>query len=109
MSGRLIILPKKRWNVWNRENIAKVRYDEQQHQLKLEEEKSKQRNVDAEARLQLLRRRAGGEESEDKAVDFAVVKREEGDEAVSIHTETGHINFFQDMEHALDGNEEYEV
>ena len=35
MSGRLIILPKKRWNVWNRENVAKVRNDEKAHAEKL--------------------------------------------------------------------------
>ncbi len=28
MSGRLIILPKKSWNVWDPKNIERVRRDE---------------------------------------------------------------------------------
>lgn len=109
MSGRLIILPKKRWNVWNRENIAKVRYDEQQHQLKVEKEEDRQRKLDSEARLQVLRKRSkGADASDEPQLDFKV-KVEDDEGEVSIHTASGHINFFQDIEHAMDGNEEHEV
>ena len=58
MSGRLIILPKKRWNVWNRENVAKVRNDEKAHAEKLAAEAARQRELDSEARLDVLRHRA---------------------------------------------------
>ena len=58
MSGRLIILPKKRWNVWNREAIAKVRNDEKQLAEETRAAEAAQREVDAEARVELLRRRA---------------------------------------------------
>mmetsp|Transcript_18212 Transcript_18212/g.53211 ORF Transcript_18212/g.53211 Transcript_18212/m.53211 type:complete len:325 (-) Transcript_18212:162-1136(-) len=106
MSGRLIILPKKRWNVWNRENVAKVRYDEQQHQLKQEEEQERQRKVDGEARLEALR---GRKRRRDGSAPVRVKTEAEVEApAASIVTAEGHINFFQDAERAQGGNAEYE-
>lgn len=48
MSGRLVILRHKKWNVWNRENIEKVKKDERLHQEALKEQNEKERKLNSE-------------------------------------------------------------
>ena len=96
MSGRLIILPKKSWNVWNRENIAKVRNDEKEHCEKMEKERNRQLHVDSEARLDLLKKKNKPETVEGQAVQPKAEKLE-------------HVNFFADVEQAMGSNPEHEV
>ncbi|GAD95273.1 conserved hypothetical protein [Paecilomyces variotii No. 5] len=51
----LHLLGKKSWNVYNAENIARVRRDEAQAQAREEEEERRMQEIDAERRIQILR------------------------------------------------------
>ena len=87
MSSRLIILPKKTWNVYNREAIARVRNDERQNAEAEAVKRERQRSLDSEARLELLRQRAHGEGTMQDTVH--VDKEDNGDT-----DECKHMNFF---------------
>ena len=49
------LLGKKSWNVYNPENVARVRRDEAQAKAREEEEERRMQEVDAEHRIQILR------------------------------------------------------
>ncbi|GIC87157.1 uncharacterized protein Aud_003538 [Aspergillus udagawae] len=51
----LHLLGKKSWNVYNPENIARVRRDEAEAKAREEEEERRMQEVDAERRIQILR------------------------------------------------------
>jgi len=126
MSGRLILLPHKKWNVWNREAIAKVRNDERDHAEAIEAAAANQRDVDAEARLEILRNRAHyaqegtppapalnasiPESSVESAAAEAAAPSDvvSNEGAANLYTASGHINLFNDAELALGANEDAE-
>lgn len=85
------ILPKKRWHVRTKENIARVRKDEAEAAEKERQEKLRIENADREARLNILKHK-----SKQKLLEAGIVEPTEQDE-----TPTEHINFFQDLEHAV--------
>ncbi len=55
MSGRLIILPHKKWHVWNRDNRERVARDEREAADMEQVIKRKQIEVDMERRVQELK------------------------------------------------------
>lgn len=54
--GGLNILPQKRWNVYNRDNIEKVERDKRKAEERRKEQEEKQREVENESRLRVLRK-----------------------------------------------------
>jgi hypothetical protein len=91
--GGLNILPKKSWNVWNHDNIEKVRRDEAQHAAEQEALQRRQRHVDSESRVEELQRR----------------KRRADEGAASAGAGARHVNFFEAEErrHAERGANEH--
>ncbi|XP_042882667.1 leukocyte receptor cluster member 1-like [Penaeus japonicus] len=105
------ILPKKRWHVRTKENIARVRRDEAQAAEEEKQRVYRAKLAEKESRTAILRSKArdsydGGYSSQDVPEPQ---KKSEG--SADIYTTEGNINFFKDLE---DGkrthgtNKEYE-
>ncbi|XP_054287200.1 leukocyte receptor cluster member 1 [Macrosteles quadrilineatus] len=99
------ILPKKRWHVRTKENIARVRRDEAKA---AEEEKAREQRAklaEQEARTNLLRAKA-------RAVYDGRDTKPETSQSSETSSKGGHINFFQEIEDGLIAftgtNKEYE-
>uniref|UniRef100_A0A2A4JPD2 CBF1-interacting co-repressor CIR N-terminal domain-containing protein n=1 Tax=Heliothis virescens TaxID=7102 RepID=A0A2A4JPD2_HELVI len=86
------ILPKKRWHVRTKENIARVRKDEAEAAEKEKQEQLRVERADREARLQVLKQK-----SRQKLQEFGI-----DDEPKSKKEETiEHINLFANLEDAV--------
>lgn len=93
------ILPKKRWHVRTKDNIARVRRDEAQA---AEEEKEKERRIklaEKEARRDLMRARARMKYDGSEAPSKEECAEDRRVEAAS--STQGHINFFEEEEAGL--------
>lgn len=105
------ILPKKRWHVRTKENIARVRRDEAQAAEEEKQRVYRAKLAEKEARTAILRAKAredydGGYSSQDTPEPQ---KKSEG--SADIYTADGNINFFKDLEEGKKTqgtNKEYE-
>ncbi|KAI0077542.1 hypothetical protein K474DRAFT_1083069 [Panus rudis PR-1116 ss-1] len=94
--GKLNIAHHKSYHPYRRDNIERVRRDEEEARKKEAIEKGRMMLADSEARMDLLRQRAGttGKRS----------RRNEEEESVpeagpsTLTAPNGHINFFEDLE-----------
>lgn len=94
------ILPKKRWHVRTKDNIARVRRDEAQA---AEEEKERERKIklaEKEARRDLMRAQARVKYGTEEINKRDIEDEEKISQASSVAT-TGHINFFAEEEAGL--------
>ncbi|KAM4704323.1 leukocyte receptor cluster member 1 [Rhinophrynus dorsalis] len=97
------ILPKKSWHVRNKDNVARVRKDEAEA---AEEERVRRKRAELaeqEARTDFLRKKA--------RLSLPNSDTNDGTALVELPRDSGHINFFQDLEDGKGtnkGNKEYE-
>ncbi|XP_068618615.1 leukocyte receptor cluster member 1 homolog [Battus philenor] len=85
------ILPKKRWHVRTKENIARVRKDEAEAAEKEKLEKLRTEIADREARLMVLKQK-----SKQKLLELDVKSDKEPSKP-----KADHINLFADLEHSI--------
>ncbi|KAF9527874.1 hypothetical protein CPB83DRAFT_855341 [Crepidotus variabilis] len=114
--GKLNIAHHKSYHPYRRDNIERVRKDEEEARLKESKEEGRMMLADAEARIDLLRQKAGvppigGSGSEQSKPKKRRRQDEEKEEMKRIAegsglqhgailpTTNGHINLFEDLEH----------
>lgn len=100
MSGRLVILPHKSWNVWGRENKEKVARDERNAREEEELKQLEERISFQQQSLEILRRNA---EDVDDCIELvqkrAIEKVGKVEEETIAGIGTGqHINLFEEEE-----------
>ncbi|XP_006456350.1 hypothetical protein AGABI2DRAFT_228274 [Agaricus bisporus var. bisporus H97] len=102
--GKLNIAHHKSYHPYRRDNIERVRRDEEEAKLQEAKEEGRVMLADAEARIDLLRQRAGLEGK------HKVSSTEQNDLEVSVSapasvgglpTTNGHINLFHDVEQSM--------
>ncbi|WKX92731.1 hypothetical protein Q1695_010622 [Nippostrongylus brasiliensis] len=99
------ILPKKKWHVRTKENIARVRRDEAKAAEEEQQRLDRAILAENERRLEALRSQAAKRSSDLEPFTLR--------SSASISTSTGHVNFFQDLEESErnnfgQGNKEYQ-
>ncbi|KII86163.1 hypothetical protein PLICRDRAFT_114437 [Plicaturopsis crispa FD-325 SS-3] len=105
--GRLVIAHHKSYHPYRRDNIEKVRKDEEEARLKEEKEEGRMMLADSEARIDRLRERAGALDSgrrwgkEKEKDDMAALDAQPSSSSSAVPTTGGHINLFEDLEHVL--------
>lgn len=97
--GKLNIAHHKSYHPYRRDNIERVRRDEEEAAQKEAEAEGKVVLADAEARLDLLRERAGlGKGKGKKKEDDMKVIEDAKASIVAKDSKQGHINLFEDLE-----------
>ncbi|KAF8629685.1 hypothetical protein AX15_003326 [Amanita polypyramis BW_CC] len=108
--GKLNIAHHKSYHPYRRDNIERVRRDEEEARLREAKEDGRIMLADSEARIDLLRQRAGvgadskkksrrQEDREEQRMLEGRTKLDVTSESAPLPTTNGHINFFQDLEH----------
>ncbi|KAJ6570996.1 hypothetical protein DFH09DRAFT_1261118 [Mycena vulgaris] len=99
--GKLNIAHHKSYHPYRRDNIEKVRRDEEEAREKEAKEEGRMMLADSEARIDRLRERAGSKNSSKKRKDDDLEELTAGGSAqpAVLPTTDGHINFFEDLEH----------
>lgn len=98
--GKLNIAHHKSYHPYRRDNIERVRRDEEEAAAKDAREEGRVTLADSEARIELLRKRnglsrAGKGKGKGKEKDSV----EDITGGVVLASSSGHINFFEDLEH----------
>lgn len=100
--GKLNIAHHKSYHPYRRDNIERVRKDEEEARLQEAKEEGRVALADSEARINLLRERSGIGSKKGKLKDTDkddVPPRAEGGNSGGLRGDGGHINFFEDLEH----------
>ncbi|KAG6830413.1 hypothetical protein H0H87_008196 [Tephrocybe sp. NHM501043] len=101
--GKLNIAHHKSYHPYRRDNIERVRKDEEEARQKEAKEEGRMMLADSEARIEQLRERAGIAETKgkkkqkDEDLDRIIMEGSSTQGAV-LPTTGGHINFFEDLE-----------
>jgi len=97
--GKLNIAHHKSYHPYRRDNIERVRRDEEEAARKEAEAEGRVVLADAEARLDLLRERAGLEKGKGKKKEDDMKPIEDAKAAIAASSShRGHINLFEDLE-----------
>ncbi|PPQ98091.1 hypothetical protein CVT26_003261 [Gymnopilus dilepis] len=99
--GKLNIAHHKSYHPYRRDNIERVRRDEEEARLKEEKEEGRMLLADSEARIELLRTRAGLDKAEKKKRpddDMKAIASTSAIQEPVLPTTNGHINLFEDLE-----------
>ncbi|KAI5885076.1 uncharacterized protein SCHCODRAFT_02645027 [Schizophyllum commune H4-8] len=103
--GRLVIAHHKSYHPYRRDNIERVRRDEEEAELKEAQAEGKMALADAEARIALLRDRAGisdkkkkSRRDDDDKLASSVPNSVNAELGAPLPRTNGHINFFEDLE-----------
>ena len=100
--GKLNIAHHKSYHPYRRDNIERVRKDEEEARLQEAKEEGRVALADSEARINLLRERSGIGSKKGKLKDTDkddVPPRAKGGNSGGLGGDGGHINFFEDLEH----------
>ena len=92
------ILPKKKWHVRTKENVARVRRDEAKAAAEEKVRAEKVTLADNEDRIRRLKRKGGPCESGDSVSVDPFSQCSERAEDPTGETKGGHVNFFLDLE-----------
>jgi len=119
--GGLNILPKKSWNVWNRDNLDRVRRDEENFQKEEEKKRKRLEEIEQDKRFVNLKGRVAQAKSDAAERTYSELIAEQDGTAVaatatqsvpSASVQQGHINFFEDIDNLKSintTNPEYEA
>ena len=77
MSGRLVILPHKSWNVWNQDNKEKVMRDQRLFNEELQRKADNEKRQSQEMNLQILQQSATSTEeaSANESIFYTAMSR----------------------------------
>ncbi|KAK0208235.1 hypothetical protein DFS33DRAFT_424794 [Desarmillaria ectypa] len=96
--GKLNIAHHKSYHPYRRDNIERVRRDEEEAREKETREEGRMMLADSEARIDLLRERAGATSLSKKNTGRDDDMKQLEGAKESLPTSGGHINFFEDLE-----------